>query len=360
MKSKALQNPLKEVLGLGQSLWYDGLISSEEFSKMISEDGLRGATTNPSIFEKAIGASGPAISGGGASAEEVYTRYAVGEVRRVADLFLPVFRASGGQDGFVSMEVSPLLAFDTRATLEEARRLHALIARENLMIKIPATREGLPAIEVAIAEGIHVNVTLIFSVQRHREVMEAFVRGLEKRAASGKSVSQSASVASFFVSRVDTEVDKLLEQRIVQGQTKLVSLLGKAAIANSKVAYAEFGKVFASERFQKLRKMGAHAQRPLWASTGTKNPRYSDVCYVEELIGPDTVNTMPPQTLSAYRDHGQPAARLEQGLDEAKAVLAALRDAGIDLDLVTDELEANGVKLFADSYRKIIEGIHPK
>ena len=270
-------------------------------------------------------------------------------------LFRPVFEKTKGLDGFVSIEVSPLLAYDTQATVEEARLLHRSVNRKNVMIKVPATPAGIPAIETLIGEGISVNVTLIFSVKRHEEVMFAYLSGLEKRLAAGKPVSDTASVASFFVSRVDALADKE-----IGGREELKSLLGKAAIAHSKIAYAQFKHIFSGERFKELKSRGARVQRPLWASTGTKNPAYSDVLYVEALIGPDTVNTIPPATLAAFRDHGKARPLLETDLDGARRTLHALHEGGIDLNLIARALEGAGVKLFADSYTKIIEGIRRK
>ncbi|MBI4432667.1 MAG: transaldolase [Candidatus Omnitrophica bacterium] len=359
-------SPIKEVLKHGQSIWYDGLATDAEFLSLIREDGVKGATTNPTIFEKALG-------GGDSGAqmrqlcaahreEEVFKILAVEAVQKIADLFLPVYEESQGGDGFVSIEVSPLLAHDTAGTIEEARQLHRRVARKNVMIKVPATREGIPAIQTLIADGTSVNVTLIFSVERYEAVMNAYLAGLEERAQNGGSIMPIASVASFFVSRVDTSVDKRLEDKIAAAsdpalKKRLESLLGKAAIANSKMAYAHFQKIFTADRFQKLKLKGARVQRPLWASTGTKNPRYSDVLYVDSLIGPDTVNTVPPATLAAFRDHGTVAPLLSTGISHAHAALAELESLGISLEAVTEELESAGVKLFAESYRKIIEQI---
>ena len=363
------ENPLRQILKFGQSIWYDGLISKKEFEKMIAEDGLRGATTNPTILEKAIsgGAYDSEITDFAKkhSTEEIYKALAVRAVQEVADVFLPVYRETEGQDGFVSIEVSPLLAYDTDRTIHEARELYRLVDRKNVMIKIPATREGIPAIEKVIAEGINVNITLIFSVQRYREVMSAYASGLEKRQKESKPISEIASVASFFVSRVDTVVDKLIEEKLQSSKyasrtETLKSLLGKAAISNSKLAYKEFGNFFSSFRFRRLKEKGAKLQRPLWASTGTKNPAYSDVFYVEALIGESTINTMPPATLDAFRHHGVAAPRLTQGIEEASQLLKELHTTGIDLAAVTERLEADGVKLFSDSYLKLIQCIESK
>ncbi len=363
------ESPLRQALKLGQSLWYDGLISTEEFQRMIEEDGLRGATTNPAIFEKALAGNEYDARirdlAKTQNAEEIFKTLAVRAVQGVANVFLPVYQETRGLDGYVSLEVSPLLAYDTDATIREARELWRLANHPNVMIKIPATREGLPAIETILSEGINVNVTLIFSVERYREVMEAYLQGLQKRAGREFQISDIASVASFFVSRVDSAVDKMLEAKIAASSNeaekeKLRALLGKTAIANSKVAYEEFKKVFSGARFQKLQSKGAILQRPLWASTGTKNPAYSDVVYVETLIGQDTVNTMPPATMAAFADHGNAASTIELDMDAAHAALSQIKEAGIDLAAVTQDLEKAGVEIFCDAYRKIIQGIESK
>lgn len=363
------QNPLKQALNFGQSIWYDGLISKAEFERMIHEDGIRGATTNPTIFEKALNHhdhdADIASLSKTHSAEAIYQVLAVRAVQQVADVFLPVFEETKGRDGFVSIEVSPLLAFETEKTIREAKELCRLVSRKNVMIKIPATKQGIPAIRSVIADGINVNVTLIFSIDRYTEVMDAYLSGLEDRAASGKPVSSIASVASFFVSRVDTSVDKILDQKISSGandqvKSALKDLLGKAGIANSKAAYDAFNKIFSSERFKRLKDLNAQVQRPLWASTGTKNLDYSDVLYVEALMGSDTVNTIPPATLDAFRDHGVAGSRLNQGLETAQLILKKLKETGIDLDAITRDLEVAGVQSFSDSYQKLIECIQLK
>lgn len=364
-----MDNPLRQALKEGQSFWYDGLISNAEFERMIREDGLRGATTNPAIFEKAL--SGSEYDAEikrfpkQANDEEIYKTLAVKAVQEVADAFLPVYQETSAKDGYVSIEVSPLLAANTDGTIREARELWRLVSRPNVMIKIPATLEGIPAIETILSEGIPVNVTLIFSVERYREVIYAFLRAFEKRAEAGLPLSGIASVASFFVSRVDTAVDKILDSKIASAESpaekdKLKNLLGKAAIANSKAAYEEFKAIFSSARFAKLESRGAQVQRPLWASTGTKNPAYRDVLYVETLIGPDTVNTMPPPTMAAFRDHGIVAPTLEKEVPQALQALKELKSIGIDLDRIVLDLEKAGVELFCDAYRKIIQGIGEK
>jgi transaldolase/glucose-6-phosphate isomerase len=357
MKSvQTAQNPLKQALQYGQSLWYDGLVSKEEFAKLVREDGVRGATTNPSILEKAI-SSGVYDSEIKTLAktlndEQIYQTLAVKAVQETADQFKPVYEEARGQDGFVSIEVSPLLAYETQKTIEEGKLLHKLVGRKNIMIKVPATKQGLPAIEALTAEGICVNVTLIFSLSRYKEVMNAYLSGLEKRVAAGNDISAIASVASFFVSRVDSSVDKELESK-----NNAPQLVGKIGIANSKAAYQEFLNVFGSARFEKLKAKGAHAQRPLWASTGTKNPKYSDVLYVEALMGENTVNTIPPPTMDAFRDHGVAGARLKEGMSDAQKALKELSAAGINLDQITQTLEDQGVQLFSDAHKKLLSEV---
>ena len=364
---QSVQNPLTQVIGFGQSIWYDGLIAREEFDRMIREDGIRGATTNPAIFEKALSEGGhdeeltALLKQWGA--DEAYRAIAVKAVREVADLFMPMHRESRGSDGYVSIEVNPHLAADTAGTVREAKELWKSVDRPNAMIKIPATREGIPAVEAVIAEGINVNVTLVFSVARYGEVISAYLAGLEKRTARRGEISNVSSVASFFVSRVDSAVDKALEEKMKADPAKRAeceALVGKTGIANSKAAYEEFRMAFAGARYKALRAKGARIQRPLWASTGTKNPRYRDVLYVEELMGADTVNTVPPATLAAFRDHGIPGPRLKEGLGDAQKTLAAISAAGISLDKITAELESAGVKLFCEAYDKIIEGLKRK
>ena len=370
MMQTGTKSVLKQTLQMGQSIWYDGLIGRAELEKMISEDGLRGATTNPIIFEKALNdgsydAEVSRLAKEGKGDEEIYKILAVRAVQQVCDVFEPVHKQTAGQDGFVSIEVSPLLAFDTQGTIAEAKELYKRVARKNVMIKIPATLQGLPAIEEVIAEGISVNVTLIFSVERHREVMGAYLAGLERRADGNLSLKEIASVASFFVSRVDSAVDKKLQDKMAGTQDPaqkelFKSLLGKVAIANSKAAYAAFEELFAEDRFRALKNEGAQFQRPLWASTGTKNPAYADVLYVESLIGPNTVDTVPPATLDAFRDHGTAALTLTEGLAEAEKTLEKLAFCGIALSEVTQDLEKAGVELFADAYNKIIQRIKDK
>jgi transaldolase len=360
-------NPLKALASLGQSVWYDNIhrtmLAAGELDRLIAEDQLAGVTSNPTIFEKAI-------TGGTAydaaieaamrenpqwDAAELFNHLAVEDIRTAADILRPVYDASQGQDGMISIEVSPTLAHDAAGTIAEGRALHAWVDRPNAMIKVPATREGLIAIEALIADGINVNVTLLFAVERYTEVAAAFIRGLEQRAAAGEPVDRIASVASFFVSRVDTAVDQRLEQ--LQADS---SLFGKTAIANAHVAYRNFLDIFDGPRFHELKAAGAQVQRLLWASTGTKNPAYSDVLYVEELIADRTVNTMPPATYDAYRDHGQPKARLIQEMDKAPELLARIQALDIDLDAITEQLEREGVDAFVASYRNLLKALEEK
>jgi transaldolase len=357
-------NPLLRLTELGQSIWYDyitrDLLLSGELGRLIREDGLRGMTSNPTIFEKAIAGSHlyddaiRQLSEQGRSAAEIFEALAVADVQAACDAFAPLYRESSGRDGYVSIEVSPRLAHEADATLQEAERLWKAVGRPNAMIKIPGTRAGLSAITRSIASGINVNVTLLFSTERYTEVLDAFSRGLESRLAEGLSVEAIASVASFFVSRVDGKVDPLLNRPADE------PLKGKVAIANAATAYRLFREFLASERWSKLARSGARAQRPLWASTSTKDPAYPDVYYVEALIAPDTVNTVPPETLEAYRDHGKPAVRIEHAIKAAPAQLAALEKAGVDLRAVTSELEDEGVGKFGASHASVLAGIETK
>jgi transaldolase len=360
-------NSLARLSELGQSPWYDqmtrSLVSQGTLKKMIDEDGLRGLTSNPTIFEKAISGSKDyedalrELVGKGAELSEIYDALVVADIASAADVFRPVYESTQGKDGFVSIEVSPLLAKDTAGTVDEAKRLHAKLGRPNVLIKVPATPEGLPAFEELISEGISVNVTLIFSVEVYAQVVEAYLKGLEKRVAEGGSVDRVASVASFFVSRIDTAVDKKLEAIAKSGRPEAAELMGKAAIANAKLAYERFQKLFSGGRWEKLAAAGARVQRPLWASTGTKNPQYSDVLYVDTLIGPNTVNTMPPATFDAFRDHGKPVVTITEGLKGAHELFDKLKELGIDLTAVTLELTAAGVKSFSESYNTLLEVI---
>lgn len=369
-------NRLIQIQQLGQSVWYDNihrhLLHSGELEHMIREDGLGGVTTNPTIFEKAISTGdaydapirelmtrNPAMDG-----RDLFNILAVEDVQRAADLLQPTYEQSHHVDGMVSIEVSPELAYDTDATISEASQLRETVNRPNCMIKVPATREGLTAIEILTSEGINVNATLLFSIRRYRDVAEAYILGLEKRLRRGQALHDIASVASFFISRVDTKVDALLQARMEAAGEKergpIRSLLGKIAIANAKTAYQAYLDIFGGERFAQLKAAGARPQRLLWGSTGTKNPAYSDTLYIDELIGPDTVNTIPPATYQAFKDHGNPQRTLDAGIDEARRQLAALPTLDIDLDAVTDTLEEEGVRQFTDSYHGVIGVIEEK
>jgi transaldolase len=357
----------------GQSVWLDyirrGIIDSGELEGMIRDYDLRGVTSNPSIFEEAIGKSDDydddmeALAAQGAEAGEAFESLAVDDIQSACDLFRPVYDAAGGHDGFVSLEVSPLLAEDTQRTIDEARRLWKRVDRPNLMIKVPGTDEGIPAIEQLLAEGLNVNITLLFSLAGYERVMEAFLRGMERRAGAGQPLERVASVASFFVSRVDTAVDAELEKIVKEGGSnadKAKGVMGRAAIDNAKMAYLRFTQVFSGERWERLKAKGARVQRPLWASTSTKNPEYRDVTYVEELIGPDTVNTMPLATIEAFADHGETRRTVDTDLDRARAELATLQELGIDLDRVTDQLQVEGVAKFAKSFNQMIDAVGEK
>ncbi len=369
------RNPLHELHGQGQSVWLDyirrGILENGELERMIRDFDLRGVTSNPSIFEQAIGDSTDydeeleRLAGEGLGGEAAYERLAVSDIQRAADLFRGVHDASGGTDGFVSLEVSPELAHDTEGTLADARRLWKWVDRPNVMIKVPGTEAGLPAIEQLLSEGINVNVTLLFSLQGYERVMEAFLRGIERRVDAGEPVERVASVASFFVSRVDSAVDAQLG-KIAGGDAdeerkkRAKSLMGRAAIDNAKVAYARFQETFGGERWARLKAAGAQIQRPLWASTSTKNPEYRDVIYVEELIGPDTVNTMPLATVEAFADHGVARRTVDAELDRAREELAALASLGVDLGAVTEQLQVEGVDKFAKSFREMLATVGEK
>jgi transaldolase/glucose-6-phosphate isomerase len=370
-----MTNPLAQLAKAGQSVWYDQmerkLVSSGKLQQLIDRDDLRGLTSNPTIFEKAIGGSMDydgqlgSLAAKGMSREDIYDELVIEDIGDAADVFRKVYDRTKGLDGFVSLEVSPLLANDTEHTISEAKRLFARLGRPNVMIKIPATPAGIPAIEAVIAEGINVNVTLIFSLEVYHQVMEAYLRGLEQRAAKGLPIGDIGSVASFFVSRIDAQADKQLDARIAKStdpaeKAKLESLLGKVAIANAKMAYQAFKQVFESPRFLKLRDLGARVQRPLWASTGTKNPKYSDVLYVDSLVGPETVNTVPPATYEAYRDHGNAVMTLELNLDEAKQQLALFEELGFSLKAITEQLTKEGVKSFDDSFISLMSTIEAR
>ena len=363
-----MKNNLEQLGTLGQSIWLDyirrDLVASGGLRRLIEEDGLRGMTSNPSIFEKAIVESHDydedirAMVREGKGTEAIYEALSQRDVQSAADEFRPLYDRMDGEDGYVSLEVNPHLAHDTSGTIKEARRLWAALNRPNVLIKVPGTAEGLPALQQLISEGINVNVTLLFGLPRYRQVAEAYIAGIEAHAAQGKSVERVASVASFFVSRIDALVDPLLEKLSTKGgkEADLAKKVhGQVAIASAKMAYQIYKEIFGSDRFRKLAAQGVRAQRLLWASTSTKNPDYSDVKYVEALIGPDTVNTAPMETLDAYRDHGEPKVRLEQDVNEARSVLERLPELGISIDKVTQQLEDEGVEKFNQPFDKLME-----
>jgi transaldolase/glucose-6-phosphate isomerase len=364
-----MTNPLAQLAKVGQSVWYDQtdrkLISTGKLQKMIDEDDLRGMTSNPTIFEKAIGGSEDydaqlqMLASQKKSRDEIYDELVSQDIGNAADIFKPVYERTGGDDGYVSLEVSPLLAQRTDETVDEAQRLFAKLGRKNVMIKIPATPEGIPAIEESIALGININVTLIFSNDVYAQVIEAYLRGLERRAEQGLPIGYIASVASFFVSRIDSAADKQIEAKL-KSDPSVESLLGKVAIANAKMAYQLFKQVFTSERYIKLRDLGARVQRPLWASTGTKNPKYSDVLYIESLIGADTVNTVPPATYEAFKDHGRITLTIEADVEEARRTLAMFEEKGFSLRAITEKLTADGVTSFNESFEQLMHTIEAR
>jgi transaldolase len=359
------KSPLHQLSEHGQSVWIDFLsrdmLRTGELERMMRDDAVVGVTSNPTIFQKAISAGDAyddqlrEVLQHERDPKEIFVHLASKDVGDALDLLRRVWDEGGGRDGYVSIEVDPNLAYDTEATIAEAQRLHELIDRPNLFVKIPATKEGLPAIEEMISRGRSINVTLTFSLDRYVEVAEAYVRGLERLVEGGGDPGKIASVASFFVSRVDTEADRRLDD--IGGHDELK---GKLAVANAKLAYQRYKKIFAGERWERLAEQGASPQRCLWASTSTKNPEYRDVLYVEELIGPMTVNTMPEETIQAFQDHGRVAETLEQGLDEARRTFERLEEAGVDYEDVTQTLEREGVEKFADSFSELLEGIRAK
>jgi len=373
LETSKATNPLKELLSYGQSMWLDyirrDLITSGSLKKMIEEDGLRGMTSNPSIFEKAIGDSSlyddmlkSLASRPDLDATARYEQIAIRDIQGAADILRPVYEESKFHDGYVSLEVSPLLALKTQETIDEARRLWQAVNRENVMIKVPGTAEGIPAIRQLIGEGINVNVTLLFAQEVYEKVAEAYIAGLEDLAKRGGNLKKMASVASFFISRIDTLVDSMIDERLKttadpQQQSLLKSLKGKVAIANGKLTYQRYQHIFSGARWEELASRGAQTQRVLWASTSTKNPAYRDVMYVEELIGPDTVDTMPPATVDAFRDHGRVRNSLTENVDEAKKVMDNLAKAGISIAEVTAKLTTDGVKLFADAFHKLLAAV---
>jgi len=371
--SKATKNPLKELLNYGQSMWLDyirrDLFTTGKLKQMIADDGLRGMTSNPAIFEKAIADSSlyddflkTLASRSDLDTTGRYEQIAIRDIQDAADALRPVYEESKFRDGYVSLEVSPYLARKTQETIDEARRLWKAVQRENVMIKVPGTAEGLPAIRQLIGEGININVTLLFAQEVYVQVAEAYVAGLEDLAGRGGNLKKMASVASFFISRIDTLIDSLLNDKIkatadANQQALFKSVLGKVAIANGKLTYQRYQSIFSGPRWQALAAKGAQTQRVLWASTSTKNPNYRDVIYVEELIGPDTVNTMPPATIDAFRDHGLLRNALTEDVAGAKKVMDDLARAGISIKQVTDKLTDDGVKLFADAFDKLLAAV---
>jgi transaldolase / glucose-6-phosphate isomerase len=369
-------NPVKALENHGQAVWLDflarGFVAKGDLKKLIGSDGVKGVTSNPSIFEKAIGSSdeydapiGKALKGGDRPVADLFEQLAIEDIQHAADVLRPVYDELDGKDGFVSLEVSPYLAMDTKGTITEAERLWKDVKRKNLMVKVPATADGLPAIEHLIGEGISINITLLFSQDVYLQVAKAYLAGLEKYVGKGGDPSHVASVASFFVSRIDTMVDKQLDEKIAKAndpteKERLAALKGKVAIANAKLAYQDYKRLFSGPRWDKLAAKGAKPQRLLWASTGTKNKDYRDVLYVEELIGPDTVNTVPPATLDAFRDHGEVRDSLEENIEEARHVLEELERSGISLDAITAELVKDGVKQFADAADKLYGAVAHK
>ncbi len=371
--SKATKNALQQLLDYGQAMWLDyirrDLFTTGKLKQMIANDGLRGMTSNPAIFEKAIADSSlyddflhSLAKEKNLSATDRFERIAIRDIQDAADTLKPVYLESNFHDGYVSLEVSPYLANKTQETIEEARRLWKAVARENVMIKVPGTAAGIPAIKQLIGEGININVTLLFAQEVYVQVAEAYVAGLEELAKRGGNLKKMAGVASFFISRIDTLIDSMLNEKIkgtsdANQQALYKSLLGKVAIANGKLTYQKYEKIFSGPRWQALAAKGAQTQRVLWASTSTKNPAYRDVIYVEELIGPDTVNTMPPATVDAFRDHGKLRKSLTEDIPGAEKVMADLAKAGISMKEVTDKLTMDGVKLFADAFDKLLAAV---
>jgi len=372
-KAKATKNPLQQLLDYGQSMWLDyirrDLFTSGKLKHMIAEDGLRGMTSNPAIFEKAIADSSlyddmlkSLASRKDLDATGRFEQLAIRDIQDAADVLRPVYEQSNFRDGYVSLEVSPYLALKTQDTMDEARRLWKAVNRDNVMIKVPGTAEGLPAIRQLIGEGININITLLFAQEVYEKVAEAYIAGLEDLAKRGGNLKKMASVASFFISRIDTLIDSMLNERLkkttdASQQALLSGLLGKVAIANGKLTYQRYQRIFSGPRWEALAAKGAQTQRVLWASTSTKNPKYRDVIYVEELIGPDTVNTMPLATIDAFRDHGQLRNSLTEDVAGAQKVMDDLARAGIAIKEVTDKLTEDGVKLFADAFDKLLAAV---
>lgn len=365
-------DPVQSLHKLGQSIWLDymerGMVRSGEFKRLV-DAGITGVTSNPTIFQHAITKSDAyrddlqKLAKQGGTPKEIYETLAVADIQAAADVLRPVYDSSNGQDGFVSIEVAPDLANDTDGTIAEVKRLHRAVNRPNLMIKIPATLEGIPAIRQSIADGININITLIFGIERYAMVIEAYLSGLEQRVAAGQPIAKLASVASFFVSRVDTNVDARLEElakRHPDQAQGILALQGKIAVGNAKLAYRQFQETFAGVRWKSLSAAGARLQRPLWASTSTKNPNYPDLLYVDNLIGPHTINTMPPKTFADFQDHGTPDLTIDQGIAEIEAQMVALHKYGISLTEVTQELEVEGVQKFVESYNQLLDAITKK
>ena len=364
-----MPNTIQSIYTLGQSVWYDNISRSMLNSgglKDLIDIGVTGLTANPTIFEKAISNSNDyddqlfTLATNGKDTAQIYDGLVIRDIQEAADLLRPVYDKTYGIDGYASLEVSPRLAYDTEGTISEAINYFAALNRPNVMIKVPATPEGIPAIRALIGQGINVNVTLIFSVEVYKNVQQAYLLGLEDLAQTTDDLSRVASVASFFVSRVDTAVDDLLSVKITAGDDGLHALLGKAAVSNAKIAYHEFQKAFGSSQFKNLEEKGAMVQRPLWASTGTKNPEYSDVMYVDSLIGKNTVNTMPDATLEAFLDHGNATNKVNVELEQAEQAVKSIIDAGISLSSVTEKLLSDGVKAFADSFELLLHNIEGK
>lgn len=366
-------NPLKDLLNYGQSVWLDyirrDLFTTGELKRLIAEDGLRGMTSNPAIFEKAIADSNyytdllqSLKSRTDLDATGRYEILAIRDIQDAADALRGVYDSSKRRDGYVSLEVSPYLANDTQNTLEEARRLWKAVNRENLMVKVPGTKEGIPAFQQLISEGININVTLLFAQEVYEKVADAYIAGVEQFGAKGGDIGRLASVASFFISRIDSSVDATVGAKLKTASSdsekkQLQSILGKVAIANGKLTYQKYLQLFGTDRWKKLAAKGAQTQRVLWASTSTKNPAYSDVMYVEELIGPDTVNTIPPATFDAFRDHGHPRQSLTENIPAAQQTMKTLADVGISIKEVTDKLTTDGVKLFAEAFDKLLAAV---
>ena len=370
---KAAKNPLESLHDHGQAVWLDFLarrfITEGGLKKLVEGDGLTGVTSNPTIFNKAIAGSADYDSSlktaGDFDIMTLYERLAIEDIQHAADVLRPAYEATKRADGYVSLEVSPYLAMSTEATVAEARRLSNAVSRDNVMIKVPATKPGLPAIRQLIGEGINVNITLLFSQQVYEEVVEAYLAGVEHLVAQGGDPSKIASVASFFVSRIDQSVDKLIDECLRQTndadkRADLTGLRGKIAIANAKLAYQRYKRLFAGARWEKLRAEGARVQRLLWASTGTKNPAYSDVLYIEGLVAPETISTMPPATMDAFRDHGRVQPTLEENIEQARQVMATLEKSGISIDSVTAKLVEEGVQIFADAFDKLLDAVARK